>query len=90
MAMDLQLAEMNKESAFGWLWRPAGMWLMLACIAWYVCFRPLLNAALAALGSQVTIDIGLDMATFLTIFMTYAGLYMGGNTAKAIAQKGKS
>ncbi|KQO80230.1 hypothetical protein [Rhizobium sp. Leaf262] len=26
----LMLAEMNKDTSFGWLWRPAGMWLMLA------------------------------------------------------------
>lgn len=90
MALDLQLAEMNKETGFGWLWRPAGMWLMLACIAWYVAVRPLLNALLGALGSPVTIDTGIDMPTFLTIFMTYAGLYMGGNTFIRATTKGKS
>jgi hypothetical protein len=87
MSNDLMLAEMNKETGFGWLWRPAGMWLMLACVAWYVALRPLLNAALAALGSKVMIDLGIDMSTFLTIFMTYAGLYMGGNTVIRAVKK---
>lgn len=90
LSHDLMLAEMSKESGFAWLWRPAGMWLMLACIAWYVALRPLLNAMLAAFGSPVTIDTGIDMATFLTIFMTYAGLYMGGNTVIRATTKGKS
>lgn len=90
MSNSLMLAEMNKESGFGWLWRPAGMWLMLACVAWYVALRPLLNAMLAAFGSPVAIDTGIDMSTFLTIFMTYAGLYMGGNTFIRATTKGKS
>jgi len=85
----LMLAEMNKDSSFGWLRRPAGMWLMLACIAWYVAVRPILNAALWSLGSGIQIEIGLDMPTFLTIFMTYAGLYMGGNTViRAVKKEG--
>jgi hypothetical protein len=76
----LQLAEMQKDSGFGWLWRPAGMWLMLGCIAWYVMVRPMINAALWAMGTGVQIEIGLDVATFITIFTVYTGLYMGGNT----------
>lgn len=85
----LMLAEMNKDTSFGWLWRPAGMWLMLACIAWYVAVRPLLNALLWSFGTGVQIEIGLDMPTFLTIFMTYAGLYMGGNTViRAVKKEG--
>ncbi|KQV31203.1 hypothetical protein ASE23_06830 [Rhizobium sp. Root73] len=87
MANELMLAEMNKETGFGWLWRPAGMWLMLACVAWYVVLRPLVNATLAALGSRVAVDLGIDMPTFLTIFMTYSGLYMGGNTVIRAVKK---
>ena len=83
----LMLAEMNKDTSFGWLWRPAGMWLMLACIAWYVAIRPLLNALLWSFGTAVQIEVGLDMPTFLTIFMTYAGLYMGGNTVIRAVKK---
>jgi len=83
----LMLAEMEKETGFGWLWRPAGMWLMLGCIAWYVILRPLLNTVLQALGSPAAIDTGFDMSTFLTIFMTYAGLYMGGNTVIRAVKK---
>lgn len=89
MSNELMLAEMSKETGFGWLWRPAGMWLMLTCVAWYVVLRPLLNALLSALGSGVSIDTGIDMPTFLTIFMTYAGLYMGGNTVIRATTKSK-
>lgn len=84
----LMLAEMQKETAFGWLWRPAGMWLMIACIGWYVIVRPLLNAILAALGSPAEIAIGMDLPSFVGIFTIYTGLYMGGNTAKSIFAKG--
>lgn len=76
----LQLAEMSKESSFGWMWRPAGMWLMLVCVAWLMFLRPLFNALLWGLGSTVQVEIGLDIANFLTIFTIYVGLYMGGNT----------
>ena len=76
----LQLAEMAKDSDFGWLWRPAGMWLMLVCVAWYVILVPLLNAVLAAIGAHTTISLIVDFASFVTVFMTYCALYMGGNT----------
>ncbi len=85
----LMLAEMNKDSSFGWLWRPAGMWLMLVCIAWFVIVRPLLNAALWSFGVAVQIEVGLDLATFLGIFTIYTGLYMGGNTViRAVKRDG--
>ncbi len=85
----LMLAEMNKDTSFGWLWRPAGMWLMLACIAWYVMVRPLLNALLWATGTGIQIEVGLDLATFLGIFTIYTGLYMGGNTViRAVKKEG--
>jgi|GEM_PF-864145 len=76
----LQLAEMSKDSNFGWMWRPAGMWLMLVCVAWYVMIVPLLNALLAAIGAHTTISLIVDFASFVTVFMTYCTLYMGGNT----------
>lgn len=79
----LMLAEMDKatpESQWTWSWRPAGMWLMLACIAWYIVVRPVLNAVLQAAGSASRIEVGLDVATFLGLFTIYTGLYMGGNT----------
>jgi hypothetical protein len=76
----LMLAEMDKEGWFGWMWRPAGMWLMLLCIAWFVILRPLVNALLWSFGAAVQIEVGLDLATFLGIFTIYTGLYMGGNT----------
>jgi hypothetical protein len=84
----LMLAEMQKEAPFGWMWRPAGMWLMLVCIAWYAIVRPLLNAALWALGTATQIDPGIEIGNFLGIFTIYTGLYMGGNTAKSIFAKG--
>jgi Holin of 3TMs, for gene-transfer release len=83
----LMLAEMNKDTAFGWMWRPAGMWLMLLCIAWFVMLRPLLNALLWSMGTGVQIEVGLDVATFLGIFTIYTGLYMGGNTVIRAVQK---
>ncbi|MCA1490080.1 hypothetical protein I6F11_04000 [Ensifer sp. NBAIM29] len=76
----LQLAEMSKENNFGWMWRPAGMWLMLVCVAWYVILVPLLNAVLAAIGARTTVALIVDFASFVTVFMTYCTLYMGGNT----------
>lgn len=85
----LMLAEMNKDTSFGWLWRPAGMWLMLVCIAWFVIVRPLLNALLWATGTGIQIEVGLDLATFLGIFTIYTGLYMGGNTViRAVKKEG--
>jgi hypothetical protein len=76
----LMLAEMDKEGWFGWMWRPAGMWLMLVCVAWLMFLRPLFNALLWGLGSAVQVEIGLDITNFLAIFTIYTGLYMGGNT----------
>lgn len=76
----LQLAEMSKEGWFGWMWRPAGMWLMLTCVAWLMFLRPLFNALLWGLGSAVQVEVGLDITNFLAIFTIYTGLYMGGNT----------
>ncbi|PZU85211.1 MAG: hypothetical protein DI528_12815 [Shinella sp.] len=86
----LMLAEMEKatpESQWTWSWRPAGMWLMLACIAWYVMLRPVFNAALKAAGSATEIEIGIDVATFLGLFTIYTGLYMGGNTLLRTVKK---
>lgn len=76
----LMLEEMKKETAFGWLWRPAGMWLMLACIVWYVMFLPLLNTALSAAGARERVLVTVSFADFFQIFLVFVGLYMGGNT----------
>lgn len=76
----LMLAEMDKEGWFGWMWRPAGMWMMLACIACLMVVRPLVNALLWSMGAAVQVEVGIDLATFLGIFTIYTGLYMGGNT----------
>lgn len=79
-ANKLMLAEMQKESSFGWLWRPAGMWLMLVCVAWFIILRPVINAMLWAWTPGLQIEVGMDLANFLGIFTIYTGLYMGGNT----------
>lgn len=79
-ANKLMLAEMQKETAFGWLWRPAGMWLMLACVAWLMMVRPIVNAILWANVPGIQIEVGIDIANFLGIFTIYTGFYMGGNT----------
>lgn len=84
---DLMKAEMGKDSQFGWLWRPAGMWLMLGCVAWYVMLVPLINALLSAVGAHTTLVLIVDFASFVTIFMTYCGLYMGGNTVLRSVKK---
>lgn len=76
----LMLAEMQKDSAFGWMWRPAGMWLMLVCIAWYIILRPIVNAVIWTWAPGLQIEMGLDVATFLGIFTIYTSFYMGGNT----------
>ncbi|WP_159953058.1 3TM-type holin [Rhizobium sp. 18065] len=79
----LMLAEMDKatpETWWMWGWRPAGMWLMLLCVAWYVMLRPIVNAVLWSFNSAIQIELGLDIGNFLGIFTIYTGLYMGGNT----------
>ncbi len=79
-ANKLMLAEMQKESAFGWMWRPAGMWLMLACVAWIMFIRPVTNAILWTWTPSLQIELGMDLANFFGIFTIYTGFYMGGNT----------
>lgn len=87
-ANKLMLAEMGKENAFGWLWRPAGMWLMLMCIAWYIMGVPILGALLTvATGAPIEIKPFVSFSDFSTCFVTFAGLYMGGHTAKAVFKK---
>ncbi|PTW53581.1 holin (3TMs family) [Breoghania corrubedonensis] len=81
----LMLAEMKKDSSFGWLWRPAGMWLMLGCITFYVVLLPLLDALLGT-PLKLTVSFG----EFTTVFVTYCSLYMGGNTALRMLKRGDS
>ena len=76
----LMLAEMAKETPFGWLWRPAGMWLLLGCIAWYVVLVPLLNTLLLAMGARQGVSLIVSFSEFVPVFVTFVGLYMGGNT----------
>lgn len=84
----LMLAEMKTDSAFGWMWRPAGMWLMLVCIAWYVFGIPLASGILSVwAGYRVDVVPSVDFGAFGTIFVTFTGLYMGGHTIKAAFRK---
>lgn len=82
LANELMTAEMNKDSAFGWLWRPAGMWLMLICIGWYVFGISILSAIVG-----VAIAPPVDFGAFSQIFVAYSALYMGGNTAIRMLKK---
>lgn len=77
----LMLAEMDK-SGFGWMWRPAAMWGMLVCIAWYVFVVPLINLMLTS-----PLKLVVTFGDFTTIFVTFIGLYMGGHTAKAVFKR---
>lgn len=88
----LMLEEMKKETPFGWLWRPAGMWLMLFLVAWYIVLLPILNTLLAAVGARQGLVLVIGWPDFFQVFLTFVGLYMGGNTllrgADAFKRKG--
>jgi hypothetical protein len=75
LSTDLQTAEMQTEEWWAWAWRPAGMWLMLICIAWYIMGRPILQRIVGPLPSEVA------FSDFVTVFITFTGFYMGGHTA---------
>lgn len=79
----LMMAEMEKQSGFGWLWRPAGMWLMLGCIGFYILLLPILGLVV---GHPVQLTVG--FSDFVTVFVTYTSLYMGGNTAIRVLKRG--
>jgi hypothetical protein len=79
MANELQQAEMAKDGpVWTWAWRPAGMWLFLVLTFHLVFLVPLINILLTS-----PLILVLDVPTFVTLFITYAGLYMGGHTAKS-------
>lgn len=78
----LMLAEMGTKSGFGWLWRPAGMWLMLGCIGFYILLLPILGLIV---GHPVPLTVG--FSDFVTVFVTYTSLYMGGNTAIRVLKR---
>jgi hypothetical protein len=89
LANELMIAEMQKEHWFGWAWRPAGMWLMLACVAWLMIVLPVVNAILWALVPGIQIQAGIDLANFFGIFTIYTSLYMGGHTVMKAVEKAK-
>lgn len=78
LANELQLAEINAGGpVWTWAWRPFGMWLFLALTFHLVALVPLLNVVLTS-----PLILVMDIPTFVTLFITYSGLYMGGHTAK--------
>lgn len=75
-------AELDKGGpVWTWAWRPAGMWLFLGLVPYYAVVVPLLNVMMSA-----PLTLLLDVAMFGTLFMFYAGFYMGGHTAKAAVE----
>lgn len=84
----LALAELNAGEQQGktwtWAWRPGGMWLFLAIIVWLAIVAPLVNLFLRLWGASVQLELVLDVSTFVTLFLAYMGLYMGGHTAKSM------
>lgn len=71
-------AEMDKGGpTWTWAWRPFGMWLFLGLVPYYAVAVPLLNVLMSA-----PLALMLDVTMFGTLFMFYAGFYMGGHTAK--------
>ncbi|MBO3760339.1 hypothetical protein [Ciceribacter sp. L1K22] len=81
MLAEMEHAAKTGEPGWTWTWRPAGMWLMLSCIAWYVIIVPVLNLLLTALGAQAKVELTVDFVSFVGVFVTFTTLYMGGNTA---------
>lgn len=75
-------AELDKGGpVWTWAWRPFGMWLFLGLVPYYAVVAPLLNVMMST-----PLTLLLDVAMFGTLFMFYAGFYMGGHTAKAAVE----
>ncbi|MGB3834464.1 MAG: hypothetical protein WA975_21670 [Mesorhizobium sp.] len=85
----LMLAEMEKggDSWWTWAWRPAGMWIFIALFAWYAAGLPIINLLLGLLGTGERLGLIVDVSTMVTMFMFFAGFYMGGHTVKDFATK---
>jgi hypothetical protein len=88
---ELQLAEMDKGGAtWTWAWRPAGMWLSFVYWTWIIVVVPVINLMLRLFGVSESLVMIVDVATLLTLTITYYGFYMGGHTAKDLMAKWKS
>lgn len=83
-AHDMMRAEMDKggDAWWTWAWRPAGMWLFLLLVLWYALVFPIVNFYAAWGGLPARLETVLDVASFVALFMFFAGFYMGGHTAK--------
>lgn len=79
----LMLAEMEKEPAWAWAWRPAWMWLLAFLWVYTIVARPIVNAVAGA--SIEAVDVG----TLMALTGAYLALYMGGHTAKDIFAKAR-
>lgn len=87
-AIDLQRAEMDKGGpTWTWSWRPAGMWMFHGLVAWYCVVAPLLNLIMGLVGTSASIEMIVDVVSFLSLYVTFIGLYMGGHTAKDMMSK---
>jgi hypothetical protein len=73
----LMMAEMEKESAWSWAWRPATMWLIAAFWLWSLVLVPIANALA---GAQIPVFLQ-ELTWFTTAYMA---LYMSGHTAKEV------
>lgn len=81
LSNQLQQAEMDKGPLWSWAWRPAWMWFLMVIWGFVFLVIPIINATFKA-------NIPLpDMSTLSALTIAYLGLYMGGNTVKAFAQK---
>ncbi|MFC3206899.1 hypothetical protein [Aquamicrobium soli] len=79
-------AEMDKDGpTWTWAWRPFGMWVFLGLTIHLVAIVPLLNIVLTS-----PLILAMDVPTFVTLFITYTGLYMGGHTAKKAVESWKA
>ncbi len=89
-AIELMRAEMDKgEAWWTWAWRPAGMWIFIGLFAWYAAGLPIINLLLGLLGASERLGLVVDVSTMVTMFMFFAGFYMGGHTVKDFATKAR-
>jgi len=86
---DAREMEKSGDSWWTWAWRPAGMWIFIALFAWYAAGLPIVNFLLGLLGTGERLGLIVDVSTMVTMFMFFAGFYMGGHTVKDFATKAR-
>lgn len=80
-------ADTDKDRPWTWAWRPGGMYLLGAYWTWIVIVVPLVNLFLSLAGASAELRLIIDVATLMTLTVTFVGLYMGGHTAKDMMTK---